>query len=148
MRHVTNHTSNQKRMSNVCVNDKTDEVIILFIQMYLDVSSSIYFRHPFILQQQKWSVLPPKGVVGFIFELLFYICPKSSSSMRICFSARNLYNMVLIGSYLVLWQWTSAVLWNKSLNDVFRESKGRFVHMIWNFFFNYHHAFFADIIRG
>ena len=65
MRHVTNHTSNQKRMSNVYVNDKTDEVIILLLKILLELSSSIFFRHPFILQQQKWSVLLAKGVVGF-----------------------------------------------------------------------------------
>jgi len=35
-----------------------------------------------LLQKQKWSVLLVKGVVGFVFELLFCICPKSGSSTR------------------------------------------------------------------
>jgi len=43
-RHVTNHTSNPKRMPNVCVNDKTDEVIIFLLKIELDVSSNIVFQ--------------------------------------------------------------------------------------------------------
>ena len=32
-RHATNHTSNQKRMPNVYVNSKTDEVIIFLLKV-------------------------------------------------------------------------------------------------------------------
>jgi len=75
-----------------------------------------------MMLKQKWSVLLAEGVVGFVFELLFYICPKSSSSMRNLFCQRllNLYKIVLLG-YIVSWRWTSAFIWNKSSNECWQK---------------------------
>jgi len=80
--HATNHTSNHLRMPNICVNDMTDEVIIFSSKRCEDVPRSKFSGHSFNIAKTKSSGLLAKGVVEFVFELLFYICPKSSSSKR------------------------------------------------------------------
>jgi len=63
-----------------------------------------------------------EDIVGFIFEKLFYICPKGSSLMRYCFLSAFVeiccMKYFCLLAYLALWQWTSAVSWKKSWNDV------------------------------
>ena len=100
--YVLNHAINPKRMPNVCVNDKTDEVILFLLKIKLDVQCSIVISdiHPYCNNKNdRYWLLKAIWNLSLICWSTFAQCvaPRLEIVFLPAFVETRCYEIVLVG---------------------------------------------------